>query len=72
VVLIGLLGCLAALALYAACSRWGVGELPSVVRVLWAFGMSLGSFGVRPQTITRVLLTALALLLTNYRLTQPN
>jgi hypothetical protein len=67
VLLLGALGCLAVVALYATCRRWGVGELPAVVLVLWAFGMSLGSFGVRPQSITRVLLTLLALLLTVYR-----
>jgi hypothetical protein len=67
VVLLGVLGCLAVVALYATCRRWGVGELPAVVLVVWAFGMSLGSFGVRPQALTRVLLTVLALLLTVYR-----
>jgi hypothetical protein len=63
----GLLGGLAALALFATCRRWGVGELPAVVLVLWAFGMSLGSFGVRPQGMTRVLLTLSVLVLTIYR-----
>ncbi len=46
VVLMGLLGSLAALALFATCRRWGVGELPAMLLVLWAFGMSLGSLGV--------------------------
>jgi hypothetical protein len=69
VLLLAALGCLAAIALYATCRRWGVGELPAVVLVLWAFGMSLPSFGVRPQSITRVLLTLLVLLLTVYRQT---
>jgi hypothetical protein len=67
VVLIGFLGSGAVLLLYATCRRWGVGELASVVLVLWAFGMSLGSFGVRPQTITRVLLALSVLVLTTYR-----
>jgi hypothetical protein len=67
VVLFGVLACLAAVSLYVTCRLWGVGELPSVVLVLWAFGMSLGSLGVRPQTVTRLLLTVLALILTYYR-----
>jgi hypothetical protein len=68
VALLALLGCLTVLMLFATCRVRGVGDLASVVLVLWAFGMSLGSFGVRPQTITRVLLTLVALLLTLYRL----
>jgi hypothetical protein len=67
VVLIALLGCLAAVLLFATCRLRGAGDLAAVVLVLWAFGMSLGSFGVRPQTISRVLLTVLALLLSLYR-----
>jgi hypothetical protein len=68
VVLVGVVGCLTALAMYATCRLWGLGELPSVVLVLWAFGMSLPSFGVRPQTLTRCLLAVTALLLTAHRL----
>jgi hypothetical protein len=67
VLLIGALGSLAALALYATCRRWGAGELLAVVLVLWAFGMSIGSFGVRPQALTRVLLTLTGFLLIVYR-----
>jgi hypothetical protein len=68
VVLIALVGSLAAVLLFATCRLRGVGELASVVVVLWAFGMSLGSYGVRPQTFTRVLLTLVTLLVTLYRL----
>jgi hypothetical protein len=68
VVLIALLGCLAAVLLFVTCRLRGVGDLASVVLVLWAFGMSLGSYGVRPQTTTRVLLTLAALMVTLYRL----
>ena len=67
VVLIGALGALAAMALFATCRLWGVGELAAVLLVLWAFGMSVGSFGVRPQTFTRVLLALLVLVLSLYR-----
>jgi hypothetical protein len=67
VVLAGLLGCATALALYATCRLWGVGQLPAVVLVLWAFTMSLPSLGVRPQTWTRCFLAVAALLVTVYR-----
>src|SRR5258708_2794352 len=43
VVLMGLVGSLTALALFATCRRGGVGELLATLLVLWAFGMSLGS-----------------------------
>jgi hypothetical protein len=67
VVLLGLLGAASVVMLFATCRLWGIGDLTAVVLVVWAFGMSLPSFGVRPQSITRVLLTLLALLLTRYR-----
>lgn len=69
VVLIGLLGSAAALMMYVTCRRLGVGDLTAVVLVLWAYGMSLGSYGVRPQTITRLLLVVCVFVLFNYRRT---
>ncbi|HEX8969547.1 MAG TPA: hypothetical protein VF937_16810, partial [Chloroflexota bacterium] len=62
----GALMALTGLVMFRTCRVWGVGELTSIALVLWAFGMSLPSAGVRPQTITRLLLAVTALVLTIY------
>ena len=52
---------------YAACRRWGVGELGAIVFMAWSYAMSEGSINVRPQGVTTLLLAACALVLTLYR-----
>jgi hypothetical protein len=66
VVVFGVLMAITAVAMFRTCRLWGLGELASVALVLWAFGMSLPSAGVRPQTVTRLLVAITALVLTAY------
>jgi hypothetical protein len=66
VLVFGAVMALTGLAMFRTCRVWGLGQLPSILLVLWAFGMSLPSAGVRPQTVTRLLLALSALLITEY------
>lgn len=66
VVLFGAIMASTAVVMFLTCRRWGMGELGSVAIVVWAFGMSLPSAGVRPQSVTRLLIAVVALIVTLY------
>jgi hypothetical protein len=67
VALFGLVGALTAMAVYATCRAWGLGEPAAIVLTLWAVVMGMGSANVRPQTLTALLLAICVLLLTRYK-----
>ena len=67
VVLFALVSTLTALAVYATCRHWGLGEPSATVLMMWASSMSIGSGNVRPQALTALLVAVFALAVTRYR-----